>query len=424
MPDSLPFPSNKPGPRTRRAWLPWVLGGLVVTALIFGLWPRPQPVEIGIVQRGTLQVTVEDEGVTRIIHRYVVAAPVSGQLQRIDLKPGAAVEANRTVLATLESSAGDLLDATQLTQALARRDAARANRDAASAQATRAKAGHDLAVIERDRIKSLWDRQAVSHQEFDAAEMKEVASNQDLRTAEFALQVAAFELRQAEAELQRGRAPTRDAQAADDWANVMTRVEITSPVTGRVLRVFQESARRVAAGLPLLEIGDPSDLELRIEVLSRDAVAIKPGARVWLEQWGGAEPLEARVRLIEPSAFTKISALGVEEQRVYVIADFTGPPALRTALGDAYRVEARIVVWEKADTLLVPAGALYQKGGETRAYLQSGGRARERKIEPGRTNGIVTEVLSGLQAGDAVVVYPGDKISDGSRIRGLDVGSR
>ena len=194
---------------------------------------------------------------------------------------------------------------------------------------------------------------------------------------------------------------------------------VTSPVGGRILRVLQESARVVPGGFPLVEVGDPTDLEVRIEVLSRDGVAIRPGARVMLEQWGGPEPLTARVRLVEPSAFTKISALGVEEQRVYVVADFVDPLEKRPTLGDNYRVEARIVIWEKPDALRAPAGALFQRNGVWQAFVAEGGRARLRAVQVGRSNGIETEVLDGLREGDVVIVYPGDKVADGTRVSAL-----
>jgi HlyD family secretion protein len=179
----------------------------------------------------------------------------------------------------------------------------------------------------------------------------------------------------------------------------------------------------VPAGFPLLEVGDPTDLEVRIEVLSRDGVAVRPGARVMLEQWGGSESLAARVRLVEPSAFTKISALGVEEQRVYVIADLTDPPERRPTLGDSYRVEARIVVWEGPAVLQVPAGALFRRQGVTQAYAVADGRARLRTITAGRSNGLRTEVVDGLREGEPVIVYPGDQVAEGRTVRTLAVGA-
>ena len=349
---------------------------------------------------------------TRLRHRYVVAAPVSGQLRRIDWKPGAEVEAGRTVLAVMESGGADLLDARGLAQAGARVRAAEAARDAAAAQVRRAAAAARTYAGERDRARKLREGGANSAQELDLAELRAETAEQEARAAGFGAKVAEFELQQAEALLARGQAPASEP------------LVITAPVSGRILRVFQESSRVVPAGLPLLEIGDPADLEVRIEVLSRDGVAVAPGARVQLERWGGPEPLAARVRLVEPAAFTKVSALGVEEQRVYVIADFTEPAARRGSLGDGYRVEARIVVWEKDGVLRAPAGALFQRGGAWRAFVVSGGRAELRTVRVGRGNGVQTEVIEGLGDGERVVVYPGDRVAAGARVEPLQVDSR
>jgi HlyD family secretion protein len=268
------------------------------------------------------------------------------------------------------------------------------------------------------RVKKLFEDRTLSRQEFDAAEMRDATAAQDERAAEFSLQVAEFELQQAQAVLLRG-----EPGAAGAAANG-TPLVITSPVNGRILRVLQESARVVPAGFPLLEVGDPGDLEARIEVLSRDGVAIKPGARVLLEQWGGPQPLEARVRWVEPSAFTKISALGVEEQRVYVVVDFVDPLEKRPTLGDSFRVEARIVTWESANVLRVPAGALFQRGGIWQTFAIEGGVARLRTIKVGHTNGLETEIIEGLNEGDRVAIYPGDKVSDGVRVTAINIAGR
>jgi HlyD family secretion protein len=245
--------------------------------------------------------------------------------------------------------------------------------------------------------------------------MRATTTQHDERGAAFALQVAEFEWEQAQAILSRGR--SGGAAGAEPLA-------ITSAVSGRILRVLQESARVVPGGFPLLEVGDPTDLEVRIEVLSRDGVAIKPGARVMLEQWGGAESLAARVHHVEPSGFTKISALGVEEQRVYVIADFTDPLEKRLTLGDNYRVEARIVVWENTAALCAPAGALFQRAGSWQSFVVAGGRSQLRTVKVGRSNGIQTEILDGLSEGAQVIVYPGDKVSDDMRVAPLSVTAR
>jgi HlyD family secretion protein len=414
VPPAPPPVRKKPAAPVWRRQLPLVGAGLLIALIVVGLWPRPIPVESGVVTRGPLVVTVDEEGMTRVRNRYVIAAPVAGQLRRIDWKPGAVLEAGTTVLAVLESSGADFLDARSLAQAQARVLGAEAAREAALAQRDRAQSAARLYASELERAQQLRASTVLSAQEFDLVQLRRDMSAQDARAAEFALKVAEFELQQARAVLQRGQDGAAEAEP----------LVIVSPVNGRIFRVFQESARVVNAGFALMEIGDPTDLEVRIEVLSRDAVAIAPGAPVRLELWGGPEPLQARVRLVEPSAFTKISALGVEEQRVFVIADFVEPVERRPTLGDNYRVEARIVVWEIPEALRAPAGALFRRDGAWQAYVIDGPRARRRTLEAGRSNGVQTEVRGGLRAGERLVVYPGDKVSDGSRVAPLDVGGR
>ncbi len=403
--------NGAPGWRRR---LPWLVGALFAGLIVVGLWPRPIPVEVAPVIQGPLVVTVDEEGMTRVKHRYVITAPVAGQLRRIDWKAGAAVEAGQTVLAMLETTGADFLDSRSQAQAEARVRAAAAARAAARAQRDRAEAGAKLFAADLARAKVLREQSVLSAQEFERVQMQAETSAQELRAAEFAQQVADFELQQAQALLSRG---LPGGSAAEPLV-------ITSPINGRILRVFQESARIVPAGFPLLEVGDHTDLEARIEVLSRDGVAIQPGARVRLEQWGGAQPLEARVRLVEPSAFTKISALGVEEQRVYVIADFVDPPERRPSLGDSYRVEARIVIWENARVLQAPSGALFQRAGAWRVFAVEGGRAHSRVVQVGHGNGIRSEILAGLREGDQVIVYPGDKVAEDTRVIPLVISER
>ena len=406
--------SKKPGAPAWRRRLPMVGAALLVVAIIVGLWPRPIPVEAAAVVRGPLVVTVDEEGMTRVKHRYVITAPVAGQLRRIDWKAGAVVEPGRTVLAVLETGGADFLDSRMQAQAEARVPAAEAAREAAKAQRERADAAARMFAADLARAKMLREQKVISPQEYDVMQMRAETSVQDQRAAEFSFKVAEFELQQARALLSRGLSGGGGAEP----------LVITSPVGGRILRVMQESARVVPAGFPLMEVGDATDLEVRIEVLSRDGVAIQPGARVLLEQWGGSEPLAARVRLVEPSAFTKISALGVEEQRVYVVADFVDPIERRPTLGDSYRVEARIVVWENAAALHAPAGALFQRGGSWRTFVIENGRARSRAVQVGRGNGVRAEIVGGLRADDQVIVYPGDKVADGMRVAPLVVSGR
>ena len=310
-PPSPPPPAVKNPAAVWPRRLPRLGGGLLIALVVAGLWPRPVPVETAVVARGPLVVTVDEEGMTRVRNRYLVSAPVAGHLRRIDWKAGAPVGAGQTVLAVIEGGGADFLDARTQTQAEARVRTAGAARDAAAAQRERAAAADRMYLADYARLKELFAQKALSRQEFDAAQMRADMATQDTRTADFALKVAEYELEQAHAVLGRGAKPAADAAA----------LTVTSPVDGMILRVLQESERLVPAGFPLMEIGDPTDLEIRIEVLSRDGVAIRPGARVMLERWGGPDPLAARVRLVEPAAFTKVSALGVEEQRVNVLID-------------------------------------------------------------------------------------------------------
>jgi len=404
---------NGAAPRRWTRWLPWIGGGLLAVLVVIGLIPKPLPAEIATVVRGDLAVTVNEEGMTRVKNRYVIASPVAGQLRRIEWKAGAVVEAGQTVLAVLESGGADLLDARSLAQADARVRAAEAGVAQAAAQRARAGANAKMQGDDLVRQKKLFNGGTLSRQEFDAAEMRATTTAQDERAAEFAGQIAEFELAQARALLLRGQPAGAGVRGEP--------LVITSPVGGRILRVMQESERLVPAGFPLLEVGDPTDLEARIEVLSRDGVAIRPGARVKLEQWGGPEALNARVRLVEPSAFTKVSALGVEEQRVYVLVDLTDPLASRPTLGDNYRVEARIETWSGRKILKAPAGALFQRGGAWQTYVLDGHTARLRAVRVGQGNGLETEILEGLREGEQVIVYPGDKVGDGVRVVAITV---
>jgi len=410
-----PGVKNKKSSEARRwsRWLPWIVGSGLLALIVVGLLPKPLPAEIAVVSRGDLRVTVNEEGMTRVKNRHVIASPVAGQLRRIDWKPGAVVEAGKTVLAVLESGGADILDARSLVQAEARVRAAEAAVAQAVAQRARAVANANLQREDFARQKTLFASGALSRQEFDAAETRATTTAQEARAAEFAGQIAEFEAAQARALLLRGQPAGVGARGEP--------LVILSPVSGRVLRVMQESERLVTAGFALLEVGDPTDLEARIEVLSRDGVAIQPGARVQLEQWGGPVALNARVRVVEPSAFTKVSALGVEEQRVYVIVDFTDPLEVRRSLGDNYRVEARIETWSGQNILKVPSGALFQRGAQWQTYVEEGKRAMLRTVRVGRSSGRETEILEGLSEGQNVVVYPGDQISNGSRIKPIVV---
>ncbi|MBK9138539.1 MAG: efflux RND transporter periplasmic adaptor subunit [Verrucomicrobia bacterium] len=382
-----------------RTWrgLPWLGAALLVGLVVAGLWPGPVPVETAPATRGALRATIAEEGKTRIRHRYLVSAPVTGQLRRIELKPGAAVVAGQ-VLAVIDPVKPALLDART-------RSLAEARRDAAAANLAKALKAHEFAASELKRFERLYAEKTVSVQELEAVQWREAAAVKDKAAAESAL-------RQAEAEL---------AEFTTTPGAAPSPIEICAPATGRVLRVFEESARVVGVGAPLLELGDPADLEVVIEVLSRDGAAIAPGTPIELHQWGGDAPLKAVARLVEPAAFTKVSALGVEEQRVNLIADIVTPPEERPRLGDGFRVEARIIVWEAADVLKVPAGAVFRRGTDWAVFVTERGRARLRLVKTGRSSGTETQILEGLREGEEVVQYPGDRVNDGQRVTPLQI---
>lgn len=389
---------------TKRRWLPIAAAIVLVAAIVFGLWPGPTLVETGRATTGKLRATVNEEGKTRIRHRYMVSAPVAGQLRRTPLRAGDTVETG-TVVAVIDPIASPLLDARGRALAEARRDVAGANLD-------KARAGHDFQAAELKRMRSLYTSKMVTLKDYETVQMMEASTSKEVTASESALKQAELEL----AEFSSGRAPgTKTSHGV---------VEVKAPASGRVLRVVEESARAVASGAALIEIGDPTQIEAVITVLSRDGAAIGPGTPVELDQWGGGAPLAARVRYVEPAAFTKVSALGVEEQRVNVVADILVPPNERPTLGDSYRVEARIVVWQSDRTLKVPSGALVRRNDGWRALVVRDGRAHAQVVEIGRSSGPEVQVLKGLAEGDEVVLFPGDRIADGERVKPVRVSTR
>jgi HlyD family secretion protein len=370
--------------------------GLVLAGVLVYLFlPAPAEVDVAAVTPGALLVTVDHEGKTRVRERYVVSAPLAGRLKRIELHAGDAVKEGETILALIEPGDPSLLDARARAEAEAKESAAKEACNLTTANLTQARS-------ELERAKKLVTTHVLSQEEYDRAEHKE-------RAARFAVKVAEFELEQARAALRYLR--PRSPGEAD--TGLLT---IRSPITGCVLEVLQESSRVVAAGTDLLRIGDTGDLECVIDVLSTDAVKVRPGAKAFLEHWGGPVPLLGRVRLVEPGGFLKVSALGVEEQRVNVLIDFVEPREKWQALGDAYRVEARIVVWEGTDVLKVPSGALFHRGDDWAVFRIVSGKARLTTLRVGHGNGVQTEVLEGLDEKDQVIVHPADRVQDGTAV--------
>jgi HlyD family secretion protein len=398
---------------TRRARTTWMrivflLAALGVTAFIVAVALRPTPVrvEVSQVKSGPLTVTVDAEGKTRARDRFVVAAPVTGRLARITLHRGDAA-AEGAVVARIEPLPMAPLDPRQLAEAKARVAAAEQLKHEAEAGVERVRAECEQARRELARAEKLVETGDVSRQEFERARSAEQTCRQQLEAARYRASAAASEVEVAKAAL---LAVERAGQSGGT-ATVLVR----APVGGRVLRVAEESERVVMAGAPLIELSNPT-LEIVVDVLSSDAVKVKPGAAVSVEGWGGEQSLPARVRLIEPSGFTKVSALGVEEQRVNVIADFVEP---HVPLGDGYRVEVKIVVWEKLDALKAPTSALFRRGEDWAAFVVENEIARLREVQAGRRTPFEAEILGGLKEGEEVIEHPPNELKDGARVAAI-----
>ena len=371
-------------------------GGLALALLLaWWAWPSPRVVETAVVGRGPVQVTIEEDGETRAVDRYGIASPVTGRLMRVTLREGDLVKPGQLVAeiapTPLSAADRDLLGA--------RLESAKALEAEAFERVRRADADAAQAVREKKRVADLVAGRFMSPQALEQAESAVSMKAADVAAARARAVSAAADVRAAQAALASVRA---NAPA----------VRVDSPVAGRVLRIAEKSERVVTPGTVLVTVGDPSALEVAVDVLSNDAVRVKPGMRMLLTGWGGEE-IEAVVRTVEPAAFRKVSALGVEEQRVWVVADFKAVPP---GLGDAYRVDARIVVAEKADALRVPAGALFRRDGKWHAFAVEGGRLVLRVVEPGLRGARDVEIVSGLAQGAQVVLYPGNDLAEGARV--------
>lgn len=390
---------------SKYAW--WIGGAVIVAALVMvALRPTLVEVDAGDVTRGPMTITINEEAETRIRHKFVVSAPVTGRVERIDLEPGDPVVAGKTVVARVRAEAAPLLDTRSRAEAVAARSAAESSRGQARAEEQRARAALDLAQRELAREREL-DRAGLTTRQ--AVEVRE----SEVRTAEEAVRAATFAVAAATAELQR-----LDARLRPDRLDADGRLlHVTSPVSGVILRRLRESAAVVPAGEPLVEVGNPEGLEVVADLLSTDAVQVRPGAVVRLEQWGGAETLTGRVRRVEPSGFKKLSALGVEEQRVNVVMDFDDPVAASARLGDGFRAEVRIVIWEGQDVVQVPTSALFRQGENWAVYVIAGDTVRLSPVTVERRNSQTAQVTSGVNPGDRVVVHPPDTLADGVRIR-------
>jgi HlyD family secretion protein len=387
--------------KNRRLWIGLVIvGGLVAVAV----WPRAIEVDFTVVTRGPLVVTIDEEGVTRVRDRFVVTAPVAGDLARIALEPGDAVRKGQTLL-TLRPATPVPLDARTRAEIEAGARSAEALEGRARAERDRAASAATLAEQRAARARALLGGGAVAREEVEARDAEARSAADALRSAEFAIA-------QARQELQAMRARLGQLRAGEPQPDFV----VVSPIDGLVLRRPQQSARVVAPGEPLLEVGDPARMEIVADLLSSDAVRVGPGAAVVIEQWGGPTPLRGCVRRIEPSGFTKVSALGVEEQRVNVIIDFESPLDERRSLGDGYRVEVKVVTWKADDVLKVPVGALFREADEWAVFVAAGDRAARRRVQIGQRSGLEAQVVGGLADGDQVIVYPPDTVADGIRV--------
>ena len=394
----------------RRFWF-WLPAFIALAGALAWLFrPQPVAVDLATVARGPLQVSVSDDGETRVRDMFVVSAPLAGHMRRIELEAGDSVAAGETIVARIEPSDPSFLDRRSEAEVRAGIRASEAARVHAAAELRRAQAERDFAVTELKRYEGLAASRTISQNDLESARRR-------ARTAEAAVDESVAGLRVSDSELEQAKARLMaPGRSANDRADCDC-VTVRSPVSGNVLRVLAESEGIVAPGTSLLEIGDSTRLEVVTDLLSTEAVSVRTGQRALIEGWGGDIALEGVVRRVEPYGFTKVSALGVEEQRVKVIVDITEPAERWRHLGHGYRVEPRIVLWESNGVLKVPLSALFRQAGEWAVFVARDGRARLQPVVIGQMNGIEAEVLKGLAAGDQVVVHPSDRVSDGGRIR-------
>jgi HlyD family secretion protein len=381
-----------------------IAGVVIVLAIVaMAMWPESIEVSAATVEQGPMQVTLDEDGETRVRDKFVVSAPVAGRLQRIVLEPGDPVVKGKTVVARLSTTEAPLLDPRTRVELEAAAEAARAAVGQARAEFERATAELVRARTTLQRQQALMKAGAIAADALDAAETAVATAEEARKAAEFAVARSEYELQLARARL---KAPAPAGGRT---------VEVVAPISGVILKRLRESESVVPAGEPLLEIGEPERIEIVADFLSTDAVRIQPGAAVLIEGWGGGEPLKGRVRRIEPAGFMKVSALGVEEQRVNVLIDFENPSAA-TRLGDAFRVEVRVVVWQEENVVKAPVGALFRRGNDWAAFVIDGEGARLVTVELGQRNDEEAQIVAGLSAGQTVVLHPPDTLTNGARV--------
>jgi HlyD family secretion protein len=383
-----------------------VVAAIVATLLFTALRPTPRLVDSADIGRGTVVATIEAEGRTRVRDRYVITAPIAAQARRLQLQPGDTVAAGQRMVA-LDPLPATALDPRSRSEAERRAAASESRRAAAAEDLQAAQAAARQAAADAERLAQLAGRGLVAQEQAERAATLRLQAEREAASARFRLATASHERDAARAALDFGSADPSQAIA----------LELASPVDGVVLRRHYESAMPVQPGAPLLEVGDPAALEIEVDVLSADAVRLRPGMAVELLRWGEAHVLAGRVRRIEPGGFTKVSALGVEEQRVWVIVDIDSPHEQWSTLGDAYRVDARFVLDRRDDVLRVPVSALFRDGDGWQVFRLDDGRASSTAVGIGLRGGLWAELVDGLAAGDQVIVHPDRELDDGSRVR-------
>ncbi len=394
---------------TKRILL-WSLLGLILAAtLIWAFIPKPIPVDLMTLQPGDMTVTVDEEGETRVRDVFVLSAPISGRALRIQAEVGDAVKANETLVAEIEPTDSTLLDPRSEAQAKADIRAAEANLVLAEASVKEARVELEFAQSELKRSVSLRRDAVISERELESAERTQ-------QTRQAALETAIANRQARQAELERARAQLISPTDDKTQHSACQCVSIRSPVDGRILKILHKSEGVVAAGETLVEIGDPQNLEIVADLLSSDAVKVEAGQRVIIDNWGGNDTLAGVVERVEPFGFTKVSALGIEEQRVNVIIDFTSPRQAWSRIAHGFQVDVRIVLWEGKEVLKVPLTALFRDGDSWAVFVDNGGVAGKRNVKLGRRTGLEAEILDGLRSGERIVVHPSDKITEGVKI--------
>jgi len=393
----------------RRKLLVIIIIAAVVLATAYGFFPKAVEVDLIAVTRGPLQVTIEEEGRTRLKDRFIITAPTAGYLERISAKVGDPVKMGQSVI-VLEPLRSPVLDPRSRAEATATVSAAEAALNAAIEKESAATADADYTEKRLERLKNLYVKGSIAKDQFDQIEAETKKARAVQRSAKAVVDVSRSELDRAKTLLQNF--------APDKKMASHNKVYVPTPISGNIFRIYRESEGAVNIGEPLMEIGNSTNLEIRVEVLSSDAVKIKKGTAVFFKRWGSEKTLEGVVRVVEPSGFTKISSLGVEEQRVLIIADITSPAEMWRALGDGYRLEAHFVIWDGKDILQVPASSLFRVGKEDWAvFVEEKGKALQRIVKVGQRNGLTAEIISGVREKEKIITHPDDSVTNGTRIR-------